>query len=154
MFGIASQVARNLFQYFAADSRIVEDGETGDGNIITILEGPQDDAFHSESHPIDIGADVLSIRDTAGRMRSYPFEKGMGTIFLRTIPHGRLELVIWGFDKAGLRNAARLVPMLTGVGQPDFVVVSKSCTWKGAGGVLAMGFLDYQWNVSQASFLS
>ena len=153
-FEIALQVARNLFQYFAADSSIVEDDQTGDGNIITVLEGPQNDALRSQSHPISLVAHALVVRDAAGNSRSYSFEEGLGTIFIRPLSLGRLELVIWGFDKTGLRNAARLLPMLTGVGQPDFVVVSKSCAWKGAGGALAMGFLDYQWKVSPASFLS
>lgn len=63
-------------------------------------------------------------------------------------------MVVWGFDKRGLRTAARLVPMLSGVGQPDFIVVGNESTWKGHAGIVAMGFLDYAWNVSQASYLS
>lgn len=78
----------------------------------------------------------------------------MGAIFLRPLLNERLELVVWGFDQQGLRQAARLVPMLTGVGQPEFVVVSQRCAWEGAAGVLAMGSFDNFWNVSEASFVS
>jgi len=51
-----------------------------------------------------------------------------------------LELDVWGSDARGLEIAARLVPMLTGVGQPDFVIADKTMLEQGAGGVLAMGF--------------
>lgn len=36
--------------------------------------------------------------------------------------------------------AARLVPMLTGVGQPDFEIDDMMMSWKGTGGELATGF--------------
>ena len=96
----------------------------------------------------------LYIRRHGGTIAIFPFEVGMGAIFLRPLPGERLELVVWGFDKQGLRQAARLVPMLTGVGQPDFVVVSRKCTSKGAAGVLAMGSFDNFWKVSEGSFFS
>lgn len=96
----------------------------------------------------------ISIRDALGNTRLYPSDEGLGAIFLRPLPDERLNLVVWGFDDAGLRSAARLVPMLTGVGQPDFIVVSKVCAWKGAAGILALGFLDHRWNVSKTSYLS
>lgn len=94
------------------------------------------------------------MRDAFGFRRTYQFEAGLGAAFLRPLPDERLELVIWGYDDTGLRQAARLVPMLTGVGQPDFIVVSRRCGWKGASGVLAMGLFDYAWKVSKASFLA
>ena len=81
-------------------------------------------------------------------------EEGLGAIFLRPLPDERLNIVIWGVDDAGLRSAARLMPMLTGVGQPDFMIVSQACAWKGAAGIVALGFLDYRWNVSKSSYLS
>lgn len=96
----------------------------------------------------------MIVRDASDLLRKYPFEEGLGAAFLRPLPDERLELVIWGYDDAGLRQAARLVPMLTGVGQPDFVVVSQRCRWKGADGVLAMGFFDHAWEISKASFFT
>lgn len=96
----------------------------------------------------------LYIRRRAGMKTVFPFESGMGAIFLRPLLGERLELVVWGLDKQGLRLAARLIPMLTGVGQPDFVVVRKRCAWEGAAGVLAIGLFDNFWEVSEASFIS
>jgi hypothetical protein len=41
--------------------------------------------------------------------------------------------------------------MLTGVGQPDFVVFGGSAKWRGIEGVLAMGFFDSEWKVTASS---
>jgi hypothetical protein len=41
--------------------------------------------------------------------------------------------------------------MLTGVGQPDFVVLDRRMLAKGVDAVLAMGFLDTAWEVSAGS---
>lgn len=108
---------------------------------------------HSDPVGLEDGGG-LYIRRRGGIKKVFPFELGMGAIFLRPLLDKRLELVIWGFDKHGLRQAARLMPMLTGVGQPEFVVVRKRCAWKGAAGVLAMGSFDNLWKVSEASFVS
>jgi hypothetical protein len=43
--------------------------------------------------------------------------------------------------------------MLTGVGQPDFVVFGEGAKWKGIEGVLAMGFFDSAWEVSPSSVI-
>lgn len=81
-------------------------------------------------------------------------QRGLGAILLRPLPMERLELDIWGFDSFGLRLAARLLPMLTGVGQPEFIVVSERCAWEGTGGVLAMGSFDRHWELSEMAFVS
>lgn len=155
---MALQISRNLFQYFAADAEIVS-SETlplsFQGNVITLALGPSLPDSPHKDHPISVGPDqAITVRDSFDFLRKYQFEKGLGAAFLRSLPDERLELVIWGYDEAGLRQAARLVPMLTGVGQPDFIVVSRECRWKGADGVLAMGFFDYAWKVSKASFVT
>ena len=75
-------------------------------------------------------------------------------IFVRPLGTGKLELVIWGADDERTWQAARLMPTLTGVGQPDFVVLSESCKWKGVDGVVAMGFFGHNWNVTRSSYLS
>ncbi|OCK80274.1 hypothetical protein K432DRAFT_425876 [Lepidopterella palustris CBS 459.81] len=155
-FEIALQVSRNLFQYFSADSAIINSSLTGDygtGNIITIGIGEH---LHPSAHsrfPIEVTASSLLIRDCEGSEKVYEGEDGLSAIFLRPLNDERLELVIWGVDKRSLQLAARLVPMLTGVGQPDFVVMRRSCLWKGAEGAVAMGFFDHSWNVSKSSLI-
>jgi hypothetical protein len=86
---------------------------------------------------------ITTYLDTAGH--------GLAAVFLRPVPPRRLELVVWGADEASLAVAARLVPMLTGVGQPDFVVLDRRMLAKGVDAVLAMGFLDTAWEVSAGS---
>lgn len=154
------QTSRNLFQYFAADAEIVS-SETLQvplsfhGNVINLSLGPSLPDPPHKDHPISVEPDQgILVRDAFGFRRKYPFEEGLGAAFLRPLPDERLELVIWGYDDAGLRQAARLVPMLTGVGQPDFIIVRRRCRWKGANGVLAMGFFDRAWKVSKASFFT
>ena len=123
--------------------------------MITISIGPDTLAPTIIGHPIELKESLgINVRDSTGYIRSYPLEAGLGAIFLTPMTGQKLELVIWGFDEIGLCNAARLVPMLTGVGQPDFILVSKASAWKGAAGVLAMGLFDHDWNVSPASFVS
>lgn len=89
-----------------------------------------------------------------GTQKSFGFEEGIGVIFLAPCSNGGLELIIWGLDNCGLRQAARLLPMLTGVGQPEFIIVRKRCAWDGAAGVLAMGSFDKFWKVSEFSFIT
>ena len=151
------QIARNFFQYFAADCVIsmkLSEPVSTEGNIISVLLGqfslPNWQPFAIE---LDHVKGIL-IRDSLGGERLYPFEEGLGAIYLRPLPNERLEMVVWGLDEAGLNRAARLVPMLTGVGQPDFVVLGKESAWKGIAGARAIGFFDYAWNVSAASYLS
>lgn len=155
---IALQISRNLFQYFAADSEIVQSVDalqSPTGNTISVSIGPESFQRSTNRYAIEIkDGKGISIRDSLGRMRLYPLEEGLGAIFLRPLPDERTNVVIWGVDDAGLRSVARLMPMLTGVGQPDFIVVSQACAWKGAAGILAAGFLDYRWNVSRSSYLS
>ena len=156
-FAIASQVSRNLFQYFAADSEIITavgDEKATTGNIITVVQGIESTLLRTTSHAIEVRPESgLCVRLATGYQKCYPFVKGLGAIYLQPLVGERLQLVIWGFDETGLRYASRLVPMLTGVGQADFIVVSRECLWKGTAGALAMGFFDHAWNVSHASYL-
>lgn len=150
------QVARNLYQYFGADAEIIESKDSIEnqaGNIISLEIGPIISSSLLPSYPISIehGKGIyVHIADGDGKL--YEFEAGLGAIFLRPLPDERLELKVWGFDVEGLRQAARLVPMLSGVGQPEFVVVGRRCGWEGAAGVVAMGSFDSFWKISEASF--
>jgi hypothetical protein len=155
--GIATQIAQNLYQYFAADCEVVDSADVtiaSTGNMIRVVQGSKDTTWNLDSYAVQLRSNKgIFIRDATGQSRHYPFAEGLGAVFLQPLADERLQLVVWGFDEAGLRYASRLVPMLTGVGQADFVVVSKECLWKGTAGVLAMGFFDYAWNVSYGSFL-
>ncbi|MCJ1399159.1 hypothetical protein MMC11_002361 [Xylographa trunciseda] len=153
----ALQISRNLYQYFAADCPITESIGTDDtfpSNVISVFQGTHKLPNTASTFPVDIdAADGFCIRDSTGRRKCYPFTAGLGALFLHPLPAERLQLVVWGYDEAGLRSSSRLVPMLTGVGQADFIVTSPECSWKGAAGVLAAGFFDSSWNVSTGSYM-
>ena len=156
-YDIALQISRNLFQYFGADAEIITSKDIlglGSGNTIRIELGTIISPFQLPSYPINIeGCQGLTVRNAHGYKKVFRFEAGLGAIFLEPLPSERLQMRIWGWDIRGLRQAARLLPMLTGVGQPEFVVVSQSCSWLGAGGVKAMGSFDSFWNISETSFM-
>lgn len=181
MMNVALQISRNLLQYFAADSRILppqttecnssnsieeEEEMRRPGNLITIAIGndlPPPSLLLHDTFPIYMDEGQLTVRTTnfhatSSSTRSttttkYTLEPDLGAIFLRPLPRQRLELVIWGADVAGLQQASRLVPLLTGVGQPDFVILSARCRWQGFAGVYAAGFFDFGWRVSAASYV-
>ena len=154
---LAIQVSRNLFQYFGADAELMDPdqiGQPGEGNRISLLLGLTDHASLLAGQPNPIFLDKtrgLVVRDARGRTSVYGFEKGLCAIFLQPRGTDALELVIWGSDVSGLRTAARLVPMLTGVGQPDFVILNQGCASKGVAGIHALGFFDNFWNISDGS---
>jgi hypothetical protein len=153
---IALQVSRNLHQYFQADAIVISslsDSSTYNttGNIITLAVGDYIPSPLSDM-PIQVGSGTCSVIDHRGRKREYG-EKARGAAYLRPLGGQRLELVIWGANEEGLRQAARVAPMMTGVGQPDFVVFGESAKWRGIEGVLAMGFLDAEWKVTSSSIV-
>ncbi|KAF7195636.1 putative secreted protein [Pseudocercospora fuligena] len=155
---IALQISRNLCQYFAADTIISKDWDeafTSTGNIISVAIGNDLPKGYFANHPIQIEkGKKIHIRHFFGNPGNYEdfADLGLAAIFLRPLPMGRLELVVWGSDASMLEVAARLVPMMPGSGQPDFVVMDKTMLAKGLEGVLAMGFFDNFWEVSKNSF--
>jgi hypothetical protein len=94
----------------------------------------------------------ITIRDYRGQDQAYA--EARGAAWLQPLAGERLKLVLWGADDEGLGQATRLVPMLTGVGQPDFVVLSEEAKWKGLEGTLALGFFGPQWQITASSFVS
>ena len=158
LFDVALQISRNLYQYFRADSEIIcsnDPAGRGRGNVVHLACGVELTTSTLSSYPITVDkGQGLTIRKTRGGTRCYGLQPGLGAALLRPLAQGRAELVFWGFDGEGLQHAARLLPMLTGVGQPDFVIVRRECYWKGAAGVLAMGFLDNDWQVSESSYIT
>ena len=150
---IALQISRNLCQYYGADTRITSDYDAArrwNGTRISVIIGA---ALHDEvpnfKHSIQISENSIQLNHTDGGTRTYTAENGLAAIFLRPVAsHQRLELVVWGADEASLAIAARLVPMLPGTGQPDFVVADRRMLWRGVEGTLALGFFDGRWRVS------
>lgn len=163
---IAVQVSRNLYQYFSVDAAIGADVESDDpGNLITLAHGRDFPTSDSERFPIEVTEGMrVTLRDSDGQMWTYKAKDGLALITLRPLKDvkpdderlwdERLELFVWGSDVESLAMAARLVPTLTGVSQPDFIVLDKGAAWKGAEGALAMGFFDSDWKVSRNSFLT
>ncbi|KAF1961222.1 hypothetical protein CC80DRAFT_488551 [Byssothecium circinans] len=162
---IALQVSRNLHQYFQADASISSSSWESDstssetGNMITVVLNNTlpPSSYPDFDFPISVNypSPGISVRDAKDDEHVYGSDgSSIGAAFLRPLEDERLELVLWGSDAEGLRQAARLVPMVTGVGQPDFVVLGKSARWRGVDGALAMGFFDWEWKVSGGSVVS
>lgn len=152
--GIALQISRNMHQYFQADAAIYssfsKSNTTGaTGNIITLLINEAHPEPISD-FPVQVSKALCSVIDYHGDKRNFG-AAARGTAYLRPAGGEKLELVLWGADEDGLRQAARIVPMLTGVGQPDFVIFDDSAKWRGVEGVLAMGFFDARWQVTASS---
>jgi hypothetical protein len=160
---IALQISRNLCQYFSTDTEITanmsEAVNNRTGNVISAYIGthvpPQPYSTGAVTHGISVDRGRVEITDAKGYKRIYRSRgKGLAAIYLRHLPDERLELVVWGVDEASLSIAARLVPIMTGVGVPDFVIVDSTMLWKGVDGALAMGFLDENWQASSNAILT
>lgn len=154
---IALQISRNLCQYFNADTEITADMSKAvnnrTGNVISVYLGvdvlPQPYETGAAGHGIRVHRGRVEVRDSQGSKRVYRSRgNGLAAIYLRPLPEERLELVVWAADRASLQAAVRLMPMMTGVGVPDFVVADTTMLWKGVEGALAMGFLDENWQAS------
>ncbi|KKK16082.1 hypothetical protein ARAM_000727 [Aspergillus rambellii] len=178
---IALQISRNLLQYFNADSRITSQcpsitttglpgQSTIPGNVITLAIGDSLPSAALSSFPIRINERKVFLfqrsvqfdpdqkinLDIAGKHPpyTYDYEQGLGALFLRPLENEALELVVWGADLYGLEQAARLVPTLTGAGQPEFLILGDSCRWKGHAGLYAAGHLDKFWQISPGSYVN
>lgn len=154
----AVQTSRNFLQYLGADTNILplseyEDALKRDGNIVTICLGTSIPEAILPRYPVRLYKEQLILASRDQETIAIPLQEGMGGVWLRPLPDERLELIVWGYDEVGLRQAARLIPTLTGAGVPDFVVLGKDARWRGHAGALALGFLDYNWKISAASYL-
>lgn len=155
---LALQVSRNLHQYFQADANIVTstswDGTTNcTGNVVTLALGDTTPPGIRSNFPVQPSRSSISVRDSRGA-HIYGNGEPVGAAFLRPLRDERLELVLWGSDEEALAQATRLVPMVTGVGQPDFVVLGERARWKGVEGALALGFFNHSWTVTASSVVS
>ena len=160
---IALQISRNLCQYFNADTDITDDYQLAlsrPGNVISVAVGknlPQNLTLpYNTTYPIEVDQDGLTIDYLYHYNATFSakYHSGLAAVFLRPLPDERLELVVWAADAAALPTAARLVPMLTGSGQPDFIVADREMLWKGVEGALALGFFNSFWGVTVDSYLA
>ncbi|KAK0248653.1 hypothetical protein LTS09_016212 [Friedmanniomyces endolithicus] len=154
---VALQVSRNLCQYFGADTKITDDyneAKAANGsNLITIAIGT--DLPSTPESPITFSNSRLEIHDHYSPYpHIYASKNHLAAVWLRPLPDERLELIVWGADAEGLGIAARLVPLMTGTGQPDFVVADQTMLWKGLEGTLALGYFDVWWKVSRGSYFT
>lgn len=152
---VSAQVARNMLQYFKADSAILTPhthANAGKGNTIVVGIGDSIRDFQREGSPLEVGSEGVEIAKTDGEVVRYEVDQdGLGAIFLMPSADQSLKLVVWGVDADSLQVAARLVPMVSGAGQPDFIVTSRRMLSEGAGGARAMGFVDGQWRIQAAA---
>lgn len=153
---LALQVSRNLHQYFRADTVIERvsskaNSANATGNTIHLAIGAAL-VDTDKDFPIQASSSGILLRDHRGREQHY--DDARGAAWLQPLTGERLRLVLWGADDEGLAQATRLVPLLTGVGQPDFIILSEEAKWKGVDGALALGFFDSQWQITASSFIS
>ncbi|KAF2755095.1 hypothetical protein EJ05DRAFT_519810 [Pseudovirgaria hyperparasitica] len=158
---IALQISRNLQQYYYADTIILRSFsepntiKRNSGNMFTVSIGSNLPPSSHVRFPIMVDSSGrLSILDSSGSERTFNSEKDLAAIFLRPRGHDALELVVWGSDIHYAGLAARLVPLQTGAGQPDFLILSRAAMWKGVGGVVAAGFFDHHWQVTQTAYFA
>ena len=150
------QISRNLIQYFAADSELTQGTDVGrrsEGNVVTVGLGRSVAELLREGSSIQVTETGVRLVRFDGSCKRIEFEEGLGVIALSRYSPTALEVFVWGFDAVGLRQAARLFPMLTGVGQPDFIILRKRCAWEGAAGVFALGSFTSSWKASESSFI-
>ncbi|KAJ4992803.1 hypothetical protein SVAN01_01849 [Stagonosporopsis vannaccii] len=153
---LALQVSRNLHQYFRADTVILSNATDtasagATGNVVELLIG---DILVGAGPDFPIQATSSGILLCDHYKRKQRYDEARSAAWLQPLEGERVKLVLWGADGAGLAQAARLVPQLTGVGQPDFIVLSEEAKWKGVEGALALGFFDSQWQITASSFVS
>jgi len=143
-----------LYQYFAADTEIVVHknlGQAPHGNTIFINELPKE---LSPTFPILMDRDGnINLRMEHNLVRTFKHESGLGAIFLVPLLDHSLGLVMLGVDEEGLRSVMKLLPLRTGVGQPDFVILGRKSAWKGLAGAYALGFFDHNWQVTSSSYI-
>jgi hypothetical protein len=156
-FDTAVQISRNLQQYFSADAEIVDGtlpSENITGNIIRVsISSSVPDGQH-KNFPIRIEKSQLLLRTKNGHFKEqHRSEENLGALFVRPASTGSLELVVWGRTSLGLSMAARLTPLTTGIGQPDFVISEANSRWKGVEGT-SVGFFDAYWNISASSVIA
>lgn len=160
---LALQVANNLMQYYSADVEIAtqyQDAIDASGNVISLIHGAELPfnsvectsacAFDLDKH----GQMVIKKDDQVLRSFNIADNDIVAAAFLRPLPGHRLELIFWAIDLFSLSISTRLLPLLTGSGQPDFVIATRGMLHLGLEGVVAMGYLDSSWCPASTSFFA
>jgi len=155
---LAEQVSRNLNNYFGADTEIVISPNHTQNHIWNqhaIILATGDSLPHPSSQitfPIRIASSSvgsrLEIRSKAGSWRNFASGETHGAIFLRPGLDQGLEIVVWGSNIEMTEQAARLIPLMTGTGQPDWVFCRKEMMWKGVEGC-DMGWFNAWWEIQE-----
>lgn len=158
-FPIALQISRNLYQYFSADSELLDgqqhlSKEDFPGNTITIATGSNLPPYRLGEFPLQITNDSQVLVRPPGHFSNLKRlnHNDVAAVFLRPSQSEALEQVVWGSTLEDLAWAARLTPFMTGIGQPDFVILSRESRWKGIEGT-SLGFFDAGWEISRSSVL-
>jgi predicted esterase len=154
----AVQVSRNLHQYFGADSRISPGSQysqalTRNGNVIVLALGDDAPQPLLESFPVNVVDGKVRFRNAENKLSACLGVGITSGAWLRPLHDQRLELIVWGADMDGLGQATRMIPTLTGAGQPDFVLFGEHFG-KEQGDPVAAGFFDYSWNISASSYFA
>jgi predicted esterase len=155
---IALEVSRNILQYFGASSSITDEMGYANavetrGNVISIAIGTAAPPALIEDFPIKVDNGTLRLRMKSDQGSGRAVCDAVGAAWLQPLSDERLELVFWGASQAGLRQAARLMPTITGAGQPSFVVFQSKKVDGDISEVAAAGFFDYAWEISAGSYV-
>ncbi|KAF2427163.1 hypothetical protein EJ08DRAFT_689074 [Tothia fuscella] len=158
IYHIALQISRNLQNYFYADAEITEITSILDdsfpGNVIrvTLAESVPDPVGDYPSFPIRISKSRVLVRRQGNLETHGSNDDDVGALFVRPLGEKSTELVVWGRSLKGLEQAARLTPLTTGMGVPDFVLLDGRSRWMGAEGT-SLGFFDANWNITPSSVM-
>lgn len=155
---VALQISRNLLQYFGVDSVLLHQGDYDTairrgGNVISITLERTAPASLLKGFPITIEEGIVQVRQRDQKGKATSIRNASSAIWLQPLENERLHLVVWAKNEIALRQAARLVPTMSGAGQPDFVVFEQDVVNGVYGKVACMGFFDFAWDVSAASYM-
>eukprot|EP00172_Hildenbrandia_rubra_P000389 Plantae.Rhodophyta-Hildenbrandia_rubra.ctg11855.p1 GENE.Plantae.Rhodophyta-Hildenbrandia_rubra.ctg11855~~Plantae.Rhodophyta-Hildenbrandia_rubra.ctg11855.p1 ORF type:complete len:1080 (+),score=156.17 Plantae.Rhodophyta-Hildenbrandia_rubra.ctg11855:192-3431(+) len=159
--GRAITLANNLFYRGRYSATLAEDSPENVGKIIDELHHGMEDARNL----IILGGSNMNRAARAleeyGYMADvrFPTEKsfcvslrcfaepGFGIAYLAGLPSKALAFVCAGTDEEGLSSALSLLPTSSQKEVPEWTVISKKKGWdfKGAGGIVGMGYWDRNW---------
>jgi hypothetical protein len=154
---LALQISRNFNTYFGADTELVlrpnhTQGQYYNAHSIVLAIGNSDPHPPADnSFPIRVSStnsNHLEFRSKQGYWRNLAPKEAQGSIFIRPGPNEGLEIVVWGSNLEMAEQAARLIPMMTGTGQPDWIVCRKEMMWKGLEGC-DLGWFDAWWQIQE-----
>ncbi|KAF9168700.1 hypothetical protein DFQ26_002600 [Actinomortierella ambigua] len=163
---ISKIVAHDVYQYSRVTPLIITDREyieVADQlreceacSVVLIGDALQNSATAEvlQSHPSPVNVDrklgKVTIQPSLGLDTEVEIQtdaefsqSGTGLLMLRPLGSSGLALIIAGLDVKGLEGAARLFPKRTGLLVPDWVITGPEMPWKGAGGILAAGYVQF-----------